>query len=504
MSNPSYNPYAPGNPNSTQGQREHNMQTIPELGDYDLRASDKPAATSEHRKPKFTPETAAKILLHFGLEKEDLEFLISYPEDQMTPANLPLILHQIHLQKDRDNSGGSGYVSTMDTTDNRNGQEPFQKKDTEQESSFTSLGSSCSSALSSASPSSDKTTQSQMLPKQTFQDTLSSFPLQKVDTDMRFYKSEAPKPVPLNPQEVDCQSILKTQLPSTLSHGIHPSRPGLVLIGSNDWTFQDTLSSSLPKKDTDMRFYKSEAPKPVPLNPQEVDCQSILKTQLPSTLSHGIHPSRPGLVLIGSNDQAFQDTFSSFPLPKKDTDIKVYKSEAPKPVPLNQQEVDCQSTLKTQLPSTLSHGIHPSRPGLVLIGSNDRTFQDTLSSFPLPKKDTDIKVYKSEAPKPVPLNQQEVDCPSTLKTQLPSTLSHGLHPSQPGLVLSGSNDASDPKEVKDEVAVSKDQPSPEMLYDYALAIPKIFPHTCSLCNKDCTDLNVSRKVVLFALLFGNI
>ncbi|XP_015245930.1 PREDICTED: zinc finger protein 638-like [Cyprinodon variegatus] len=48
---------------------------------------------------KYTPESAAKILQIIGLEKEDLEELDSYAEDQVTPENLHLILRQIFLKK---------------------------------------------------------------------------------------------------------------------------------------------------------------------------------------------------------------------------------------------------------------------------------------------------------------------------------------------------------------------------------------------------------------------
>ncbi|KAF1380863.1 hypothetical protein PFLUV_G00168440 [Perca fluviatilis] len=70
-------------------EREHDKQSIP----------DKPAATTESSQPKYTFESASNILQHFGLEKEDLEHLISYPEDQITPANLPFILRQIRIEK---------------------------------------------------------------------------------------------------------------------------------------------------------------------------------------------------------------------------------------------------------------------------------------------------------------------------------------------------------------------------------------------------------------------
>ncbi|XP_041634850.1 uncharacterized protein LOC121504230 [Cheilinus undulatus] len=47
----------------------------------------------------YTFEAAMNILRDFGLEKKDLEFLISYPEDQLTPDTLPSILEHIQRGK---------------------------------------------------------------------------------------------------------------------------------------------------------------------------------------------------------------------------------------------------------------------------------------------------------------------------------------------------------------------------------------------------------------------
>uniref|UniRef100_A0A8C9WW50 Matrin-type domain-containing protein n=1 Tax=Sander lucioperca TaxID=283035 RepID=A0A8C9WW50_SANLU len=227
MSHPLYNPYAPGNQSSTQGQyglssipaerdprmtssrlgpgcgdgrfsasseRECDMQSIPGLGDFDYQVPEKkPAAPTEPNRPKYTSESASNILQHFGLEKEDLEHLISYPEDQITPANLPFILRQICIEKNKRtspavqskpsglqqskvidyghtgkytgavgdeigrtgsskaNSGGSGSMLQMDTYDSsRHIREPLQKNTTEVKSS--ALGSSRDQASSVSIP----------------------------------------------------------------------------------------------------------------------------------------------------------------------------------------------------------------------------------------------------------------------------------------------------------------------------------------------------------------
>ncbi|XP_072232273.1 uncharacterized protein [Leuresthes tenuis] len=81
--------------------RKCDVQLISDVGDEEMPMQDKSVGHTESNQPNYTPESAANILQSFGLEKEDLEDLLSYPEDQVTPDNLPFILRQIRIQKDR-------------------------------------------------------------------------------------------------------------------------------------------------------------------------------------------------------------------------------------------------------------------------------------------------------------------------------------------------------------------------------------------------------------------
>uniref|UniRef100_A0A096MB26 Matrin-type domain-containing protein n=1 Tax=Poecilia formosa TaxID=48698 RepID=A0A096MB26_POEFO len=85
---------------STSSEGKH-MSSIPGLGGYDIKRPAKFVPPPEPIRPKYTSESASNILLQFGLEKEDLEHLISYPEDQITPENLPFILREIKLEKEK-------------------------------------------------------------------------------------------------------------------------------------------------------------------------------------------------------------------------------------------------------------------------------------------------------------------------------------------------------------------------------------------------------------------
>ncbi|XP_043953503.1 zinc finger protein 638-like [Gambusia affinis] len=66
--------------------------------------------------PENNLELAIKILQRFGLEKEDLESLLSYPEDQITVTNLPVILEQICITKKKKTTDCSNFLQVTSTT----------------------------------------------------------------------------------------------------------------------------------------------------------------------------------------------------------------------------------------------------------------------------------------------------------------------------------------------------------------------------------------------------
>ncbi|XP_061107220.1 zinc finger protein 638 isoform X2 [Conger conger] len=54
---------------------------------------------AERRQSRYTSESASSILASFGLSNEDLELLSHYPDEQLTPDNLPFILRDIRVRK---------------------------------------------------------------------------------------------------------------------------------------------------------------------------------------------------------------------------------------------------------------------------------------------------------------------------------------------------------------------------------------------------------------------
>ncbi|XP_063781362.1 zinc finger protein 638 isoform X2 [Pseudophryne corroboree] len=68
----------------------------------DIGIKSSPISTLEQRsnpQNRYTNESASSILESFGLSNEDLEELSRYPDDQLTPGNMPSILRDIRLRK---------------------------------------------------------------------------------------------------------------------------------------------------------------------------------------------------------------------------------------------------------------------------------------------------------------------------------------------------------------------------------------------------------------------
>lgn len=79
-----------------------------------------PRPVPPERPVRYTSESASSILASFGLSNEDLELLSHYPDDQLTPDNLPFILRDIRIRKAKRN--------LPETDTDQRGQESRQSK----------------------------------------------------------------------------------------------------------------------------------------------------------------------------------------------------------------------------------------------------------------------------------------------------------------------------------------------------------------------------------------
>ncbi|XP_051256006.1 zinc finger protein 638 [Dicentrarchus labrax] len=404
-------------------EKEHDMQSIPGLGGYDYPVPDKPAAPIESCQPQYTSESASNILLQFGLEKEDLDYLLSYPEDQITPANLPFILRQICIQKDkmattaaqpkpypepqptRSMSGGAGLRKKEMSSAAR---QPSKVIDYGHTGKYTGeVGDEIGRTRCSRANSGGR-----MLPMDTSDSSRHSRdPLPKTTTEA---KSRA----------LGSSHEQATSVPSLRS------------------SYSSVLKSVAPPSNDQTK--RLQTSKPVPSKEPEAHHQSALRTKPTSTMLHGMHPIRPGLLLTSSND-----TRGS----KDQNKTRVQGSAVPER--LKKQKTQ-QQRLKRQIKQKLKRQ----------------------------QKKQQLQMGQAMGPaaKSVP--------PASLIPSLSDASWAMQHPGNPRpIVIPPALSQSLPTLSKQPPAkVSKHLPTLAMMHDYAAASPRIFPHTCSLCYKECTHM----------------
>ncbi|KAL7375651.1 hypothetical protein ABVT39_021426 [Epinephelus coioides] len=459
------------------GERKHDMQSIPGLGDFDCPVPDRPAAPAESSRPKYTSESASNILLHFGLEKEDLQHLISFPEDQMTPANLPYILRQIRVEKTKKATAAVQSKPEPQPTGSVRGIEshslsssggallrqeeissailqPSKVIDYGHTGKYTGgvgdeIGRTSSSRANSGGNES-------MLLMNTYDGSRHNREApQKHTTEV---KSSAFSSSRDQPSSV---SSLSSSYGSILSSVAPPSNDQTKRLQSQpNQTSQTILSSfSLPKKDTDIRVLKSEVPKPAPLKEPEDDRQSTSKTQPLSTLYHGVHPCRPGLVLINSNNARGTKDLS-----KTQGQGSTVAEQMKKQQPQQQlQKQPMQQHQKQQTPKQpVSQAGQAVWPPVISVPPASRT-PNITDAMQRP-------VFAPGCPRPIV-------GPPALPQPIPS-LMNIIPQTQPPSKW----------QPPAKMAVTKGLPTAAMMHDYAATTPKIFPHTCSLCNRECTRM----------------
>ncbi|CAJ1085776.1 uncharacterized protein LOC117807351 isoform X2 [Xyrichtys novacula] len=543
---------------SVEGHRD--MQAIPGLGDYDCPSSHQPAASAETSRPKYSPETAASILLHFGLEKEDLEQLISYPEDQITPANLPFILRQICSQKDKraatgvqsnpnpelntagavgdsyslnrfggaemqqektstgvfqssrvidyghtgkytgsgagdetgrksnEDVGRIGSMYAMDSVQCRQNPQPQQKNTTEwkstalgssqkQASSFTSLSSSSSSALSSApSASNNQTNQRQTQPNPTFQSILGLLSLTKKDTNIRGFGFEASKPFTSNETKPEHQSTLNIQPAHTMFHGMNPSHPGPVLSGRSEASDiqkqsktsvvvehivrkQGNTNKELQQPPKQQKLMQTpQAEKVHPQQPQNKQMQETLKKQAQTQQTQRQHLQQPQ-----KQAQTQQTQRQHLQQPQKQAPTQQTQIQQTKQTQQTQKQQKQQAP--TQIPETQKQQVQQTQ-----------------------KKQTQPASQMGQTAWPPTFSSATPAAPVPLLSWIPGNLHPNFPPPVPGLVTYNHIPMLNSKSQSTTKLPLSKIPHETMMNDYAATPPKLFPHVCSLCNRNCTDM----------------
>lgn len=474
-------------------ERQHDMQSIPGLGDYDYPAPDKPATSTESSRPKYTSESAANILLHFGLEKEDLEHLIAYPEYQITPANLPFILRQIRIQKDKrattagqskpyaeaqptrsvggmdsHSLGSSGRAGVRQEEMSSAVLQPSKVIDYGHTGKYTGgvgdeIGRTSDGRANSGGRGS-------MLLMDTYDSSrLSREPLQKNTAEV---KSSA---LGSSREQGSSGTGLSSSYRSVLSSVAPPSIDQTKQIQTQpNQTSQTILSSfTLPKKDTDIRVLKPEASKSVPLKEPEAARQPTAKTQPPPNLFRGVHPSRPGLVVIGSNDGSGTKNLSKTQ-GQGSTGVEHMKKPQAQQQPMQQMQQHSAQQMQKQPVPQVSTGQAMWPP--VFSAARPVPPAPLIPNIPEASRAMQRPMFVPGGPPPIVI-------PPALPQPIPGLMNVNQ------MRLPTSN-----RQPPAKMAVFKGLPTPSMMHDYAAASPRIFPHTCSLCNKECTHMKVSGRL----------
>ncbi|XP_058479742.1 uncharacterized protein LOC131455896 [Solea solea] len=509
---------------STPTERECDVQSIPGLGGYDYTATDKSDESSDTSQPKYTSQTATDILSRFGLEKEDLEYLISYPEDQLTPTNLPFILRQIRVEKAkksmtpvqsssypdpqpvRSSSGSSAVLQPPKVIDyGHTGKYVSGVLDDIGRTSGRSASSGGSDSMLLDTCEQRPSSSGQEPPKKGIAEIKISTLVSSRDKSTSVnslsssYNTVAPTSTEPRVQTSSVTSLSSSTQPNQTSlPGFHPF--------------------ALPKKDTDRRVFTSES-KPLPFKEPEAETRPKLPLPFP-TLSSG-NPGRCGLVLIdktfnsGTKDASKTQGHEST-VPKQMTKEQRQKIEQ-KQEQKQKQEKQKQEKQKQEQKRKLEEKQKQEQKRKQEEKQKqeqkrkqeqkqkqeekrkleEKRKQEEKWKQEQKHKSETIKIEQTQKPvqpfwtavyPPVPIIPS-----ATVQYSSPVFLSGGARP--PGFPPASLQQNTTPWKYFDflkqhlvKVPGVQDRPTPAMMHDYAAASPKVFPHTCSLCFTECRNI----------------
>lgn len=475
-----------------ESRRTRDDMTIPGLGDYPDSESKPPPQRQEPAKPKYNAESAANILRHFNLEKEDLEQLISYPENEITPDNLPLILRQIRLDKNRKTTAttSQSYSETLPRTasgiDSRGSSwasKDLKVPDYGQKDTFPKPGSALD-YLKDRSPS-----------------------LTKLSTSNRDYDDIPPIPSKL---DLEKKAPPVVQQSKVIDYGHSTKYTG----GSGD--SMGTIARAIQGiMKIDTGFIREPLPPPSSSSAGKPISNLVTPSRdkispgtsfTPMFQSSTLTSASPSSSKPPSN-QPSKPPEKSFSMPKQDTDFRLRQPTAPK------DEAKSKQTPKSQPPSA------PVKTGVILVDSKKTTTQaPTTGKSQVRKPDESLFSKMPLLPTaavshvvPQKVMPRQVLMGAAAKTANPitstiPTLSSNFT-GRPMIVPPAPQQRPEthrnlpPATNKDsqfpigfpltKLLTFKGNPPKSLVLDYAAASPRTFPHSCCLCLKECTHMKVS-------------
>ncbi|CAB1417832.1 unnamed protein product [Pleuronectes platessa] len=536
-------------------------------GDYNYPAPVKPAAHAETAPHKHTSESAANILLNFGLEREDLEFLISYPEEQITPDNLPFLLRQIRTQKanramtavesepfpqpqpsrvvsERDmliSSGGSpavlqpnkvidyghtskyfgGVLDAIGRTSGRSAdsggsdislflneqrsssdsQEQL-KTETEirsipmflsrfQTGSVTTDRSSYTSALRSVAPeSSDPVQQFQTQPDQTSKPIFRSFSIPKKEPDRKVLTSEALKLFPLKAPETKPQLTLKSQQSSKVLDNAYQGRRGHVVI---DKVYTSAAKDEKATRGQDSRFSEQRIKLPEETQlmqktqKQQPQMQHVQKQQEQLVQMQHVQKQQEQLVQMQHLQKQQEQLAQMQHLQKQQEQLAQMQPTQKQPAQM--QHLQKQQEQLAQMQHVQKQQEQLAQEQLAQMQHLQKQQEQLAQMQPAQKQPPQTQPAQTEnartqQPQKQPVSQ--LGKPTVYPTVKPSYSQPMVNP--PASLQPSPNTWSSAYPILVKVPGPQKQPTEAMMYDYAAATPTVFPHTCSLCYKECINM----------------
>ncbi|XP_057711723.1 uncharacterized protein LOC130928919 [Corythoichthys intestinalis] len=394
--------------------------------------------SSEHPQPNYTAETAADILLKFGLQHEDLEHLFSYPEDQLTPENLPFILQQIRIKKGKKASEASCSKPVH---------EPAPDRDHAGGDKWRHPGLAQKDTPSPLHQSSNTIDYRNM-------DKYASRMEENVQGGAK--RAEDDSLLTIDDLGRSCSQDLAQQLGKSKNSDLDQQTS----------SFFSSIPRSAPPKSSDSvkpaQSTKSHALKSSDFKQAQPVFKLILKPKAPRPILRPVSPSKPDLMVLGGDDTSSScDPFKNV-APASDNKSK--KQQMPSQCQNIKKKLSQKEAYTQKPPKVKKTQQPPSKP------------QQPSQKHP-PVPNPAIKRHLLPNPTFLKMEKQQVH-------HIPSFMSSQPYPFYtPG---PSSGVAQDLKPVQERVF--QDVPTAELMVDYTATTPKVFPHLCSLCNKECANL----------------
>jgi len=458
--------------------KDDSSTSIPDSRDCDTRVTSQ-LVSPESIFSEDTRQLADKIMKDFGLENDDLNALLSYPDDETTVENLPFILYQIRTQKAKRAAAAvkSVPLSELQPTTSTSGIERMSKSgmvgmhqddipstvlQQNKVIEYGNTGKYSAGAEDEIGKTVYKSGENKML--------MDPFSCSSHSRELQRGSTTGSKSSSLDSTCDQTSSVTIFRSVSSSSAAPPSIDPAKQLQTQPDQTLQPIcIPFSQPKQNIDTRFSEFEVSKSLPSKEPLHDSTS--NTQPSSTLVHDVNSSH---VLMSSTDDSCNHGHS--------------KTQGQESV-VGEQMKKQQQVQQVQQQQTQPHQVH-----LPPVLQMWHTFYPAA---------------KSVCPVPPPyLNSTVTDAthPHLHSVVSPSDLHQSISlSSQP--IQSPADITNTPcykQQSPANKASSKGLPSLAMMHDYAAVTPRVFSHTCSLCKKECAQMKVSGRTHPIFCLFGKL